>query len=66
MPPAPGPKTSISDYRATRSKRWLYVEWFAGSEHDYELYDMAAITKKLQARTAGVGRLRRPHLPLRA
>lgn len=32
----------ISDYRATRSKRWLYVEWYAGSDHDYELYDMAA------------------------
>jgi N-acetylglucosamine-6-sulfatase len=27
-------------YRALRTQRWLYVEWYAGPEHDYELYDM--------------------------
>jgi N-acetylglucosamine-6-sulfatase len=32
----------VPDYRATRSNRWLYVEWYAGADHDYELYDMAA------------------------
>jgi arylsulfatase A-like enzyme len=29
-------------YRALRSADWLYVEWYAGRDHDYELYDMRA------------------------
>jgi arylsulfatase A-like enzyme len=29
-------------YRALRSTGWLYVEWYAGDQHDYELYDMHA------------------------
>jgi N-acetylglucosamine-6-sulfatase len=36
------PKTGtiVPTYRAVRTKDWLYVEWYAGDEHDYELYDM--------------------------
>ena len=29
-------------FRAIRSVQWLYVEWYAGDVHEYELYDMAA------------------------
>jgi arylsulfatase A-like enzyme len=29
-------------YRALRSRESLYVEWYRGEEHDYELYDLAA------------------------
>jgi arylsulfatase A-like enzyme len=29
----------VPDYRALRSKDWLYVEWYQGGPHDYELYD---------------------------
>ena len=29
-------------YRALRTKKWLYVEWYGGTDHDYELYDMDA------------------------
>jgi arylsulfatase A-like enzyme len=37
----PGKKRRIvPDYRALRSADWLYVEWYQGAEHDYELYDM--------------------------
>jgi N-acetylglucosamine-6-sulfatase len=32
----------IADYRALRSKKWLYVQWYAGPDHDYELYDLRA------------------------
>jgi N-acetylglucosamine-6-sulfatase len=32
--------TFVPTYRAVRDKDWLYVEWYAGDEHDYELYDM--------------------------
>jgi len=33
-----GPPT----YRAVRNESYLYVEWYAGDEHEYELYDLAA------------------------
>jgi arylsulfatase A-like enzyme len=29
------------DYRAVRTARFSYIEWYAGPEHEYELYDMA-------------------------
>jgi N-acetylglucosamine-6-sulfatase len=32
--------TLVPTYRAVRNDDWLYVEWYAGNEHDYELYDM--------------------------
>jgi N-acetylglucosamine-6-sulfatase len=32
----------IPTYRALRSEEWLYVEWYAGEQHDYELYEMHA------------------------
>jgi hypothetical protein len=35
--------TLVPTYRAIRSKDWLYVEWYAGDEHEYELYDMRPI-----------------------
>lgn len=25
-----------------RSERYLYVEWYTGAEHEYELYDLSA------------------------
>jgi arylsulfatase A-like enzyme len=45
--------TVIPDYRATRSKRWLYVEWYRGPVHDYELYDLAADPYELSNLLAG-------------
>jgi N-acetylglucosamine-6-sulfatase len=30
----------VPTYRAVRNRDWLYVEWYAGDDHDYELYDM--------------------------
>jgi arylsulfatase A-like enzyme len=30
----------VPDYRSIRTKRWQYIEWYSGDEHDYELYDM--------------------------
>ena len=36
----PGKKRRLMpDYRALRSGHWLYVEWYQGTQHDYELYD---------------------------
>jgi len=37
-----GKTASVPSYRAIRSTAWLYVEWYAGDVHEYELYDMAA------------------------
>ena len=34
-------------HKAIRSAQWLYVEWYAGSEHEYELYDIAADPQQL-------------------
>jgi N-acetylglucosamine-6-sulfatase len=34
-------------YRAIRTTQWLYVEWYAGTEHDYELYDITADFQQL-------------------
>ena len=31
----------VPDYRSVRSPEWQYIEWYAGDEHEYELYDMA-------------------------
>lgn len=33
-----GPPT----YRALRNQRYLYVEWYRGAKHEYELYDLRA------------------------
>ncbi len=30
----------VPTYRAVRTEQHLYVEWYGGSEHDYELYDL--------------------------
>jgi arylsulfatase A-like enzyme len=30
----------VPDYRAVRTADWMYIEWYQGSEHEYELYDM--------------------------
>jgi arylsulfatase A-like enzyme len=38
----------VPDYRALRTDRWHYVEWYAGDEHDYELYDMRADPYQLE------------------
>jgi arylsulfatase A-like enzyme len=36
----PGKKRGlVPDYRALRSGEWLYVEWYQGTQHEYELYD---------------------------
>jgi len=37
---AVGSLTLVPTYRAVRSEQWLYVEWYGGSVHEYELYDM--------------------------
>lgn len=31
----------VPTYRALRTADWLYVEWYGGEVHEYELYDMA-------------------------
>jgi arylsulfatase A-like enzyme len=35
-------------YRAIRTIRWLYVEWYAGDAHEYELYDLRADPYQLE------------------
>jgi N-acetylglucosamine-6-sulfatase len=39
---AAGVEIFVPTYRALRSAQHLYVEWYGGSEHEYELYDLAA------------------------
>ena len=34
-------------YRAIRTVQWLYVEWYGGSEHEYELYDVTTDPQQL-------------------
>jgi N-acetylglucosamine-6-sulfatase len=34
-------------FRALRTTQWLYVEWYAGTEHDYELYDITIDAQQL-------------------
>lgn len=35
-----GSLTLIPTYRAVRTDQWLYVEWYGGTVHEYELYDL--------------------------
>ena len=37
---AEGHAMRIPTYRALRTTDWLYVEWYGGAVHEYELYDM--------------------------
>jgi N-acetylglucosamine-6-sulfatase len=30
----------VPDYISLRTTAWQYTEWYAGSDHEYELYDM--------------------------
>lgn len=39
---AAGDTIRVPTYRALRNADWLYVEWYGGTVHEYELYDMAA------------------------
>ena len=32
----------VPTFRGIRSDEWLYVEWYSGTVHEYELYDMNA------------------------
>lgn len=34
--------TRVPTYRALRTDQWLYVEWYWGDPHEYELYDIVA------------------------
>jgi arylsulfatase A-like enzyme len=34
-------------YRAIRTVQWLYVEWYGGTEHEYELYDVTTDPQQL-------------------
>lgn len=36
-----GDRVSVPTYRAVRTTDWLFVEWYGGDEHEYELYDLA-------------------------
>jgi arylsulfatase A-like enzyme len=42
VPPDEHQLAFVPTYRALRNERWLYVEWYAGDEHEYELYDLRA------------------------
>jgi N-acetylglucosamine-6-sulfatase len=35
-----GSLTLVPTYRALRTEEWLYVEWYGGTVHEYELYDL--------------------------
>lgn len=35
-----GRLTLVPTYRAVRTEQWLYVEWYGGTVHEYELYDL--------------------------
>jgi N-acetylglucosamine-6-sulfatase len=37
-----GETLSVPSYRAVRSTDYLYVEWYGGDVHEYELYDLEA------------------------
>ena len=37
---AAGLTPSVPTYRGLRTETHLYVQWYAGDEHDYELYDL--------------------------
>jgi N-acetylglucosamine-6-sulfatase len=37
-----GSLTDVPTWRGIRSQQWLYVQWYGGSIHEYELYDMTA------------------------
>ena len=37
---AAGNVALVPTYRALRTAQYLYVEWYAGEEHEYELYDV--------------------------
>ena len=39
---AGGAQMSVPTYRGLRTDSHLYVQWYAGDEHDYELYDLEA------------------------
>jgi N-acetylglucosamine-6-sulfatase len=39
---AAGEQVQVPTYRALRTPTHLYVEWYGGTEHEYELYDLAA------------------------
>jgi N-acetylglucosamine-6-sulfatase len=34
-------------FRAIRTVQWLYVEWYGGTEHEYELYDVTTDPQQL-------------------
>jgi N-acetylglucosamine-6-sulfatase len=37
----------VPTYRALRTEQYLYVEWYGGPEHEYELYDLDADPSQL-------------------
>jgi arylsulfatase A-like enzyme len=37
---AAGTFISVPTYRALRTEQYLYVQWYRGSDHEYELYDL--------------------------
>jgi arylsulfatase A-like enzyme len=37
---AAGLEMFVPTYRGVRTGRYLYVEWYGGAEHEYELYDL--------------------------
>ncbi len=43
-----GSITLVPTYRAVRTERWLYVEWYGGTVHEYELYDLVNDPYELQ------------------
>ena len=38
---ANGSIDSVPTYRAVHDEQWLYVEWYGGTVHEYELYDLS-------------------------
>ena len=50
-----GSIVDVPTWRGVRSEQWLYVEWYGGSVHEYELYDMNADPYQLQNLVATPG-----------
>jgi arylsulfatase A-like enzyme len=45
---ADGTENYVPSYDAIRNERWLYVRWYEGDAHEYELYDLKKDPAEMQ------------------